>query len=238
MTKTGYTFGGWYKDSALGAAWDFYTDTVTATITLYAKWNINQYTATFNADGGAPAPAQQTVNHGGKVNAPADMTKTGYTFGGWYKESAFTTAWNFTSDTVTGTITLYAKWDAEEVPVQPGDVTITITLDSSGIEEPVVEYDEGAGISGIIISRSGTNHPQTYTITLASPNEYTDIEWEVPGVGAFSGQSVTKTDGDTSFFALDAANTAYNSIGMHVLYLELTWKGKPYLIEIPFKVVN
>jgi uncharacterized repeat protein (TIGR02543 family) len=38
MTKTGNTFSGWYKEAALTTAWDFATDTVSAAITLYAKW--------------------------------------------------------------------------------------------------------------------------------------------------------------------------------------------------------
>jgi len=38
------------------------------------------------------------------------MTRSSYTFGGWYKEAACANAWNFSTDTVTGNITLYAKW--------------------------------------------------------------------------------------------------------------------------------
>ena len=36
--KTGYVFNGWYKDAALTILWDFNADTVTADITIYAKW--------------------------------------------------------------------------------------------------------------------------------------------------------------------------------------------------------
>jgi uncharacterized repeat protein (TIGR02543 family) len=38
------------------------------------------------------------------------MSKTGYTFGGWYKEAEMSTQWNFAADTVTGDMTLYARW--------------------------------------------------------------------------------------------------------------------------------
>jgi len=44
------------------------------------------------------------------VTEPTAPTKTGYTFGGWYKESGCTNAWDFGSDTVTADVTLYAKW--------------------------------------------------------------------------------------------------------------------------------
>jgi uncharacterized repeat protein (TIGR02543 family) len=43
--RTGYRFGGWYKDAGLANAWTFGSDTVTAATTLYAKWNANTDTA-------------------------------------------------------------------------------------------------------------------------------------------------------------------------------------------------
>ena len=112
MSKTNYTFGGWYKESGLTNQWDFATDTVTVNTALYAKWTLNQYAVTFNANGGTPAPSTQTISHGGKVTVPPAVTKTDYAFAGWFKEAAFINPWNFANDTVTGAITLYARWDA------------------------------------------------------------------------------------------------------------------------------
>jgi uncharacterized repeat protein (TIGR02543 family) len=111
-TRTGYTFDGWYKDAALNNEWNFDTDTVIGDTPLYAKWTLNQYTVTFNADSGTPAPNRQTVNYGGKVTEPEAMTKTGYTFGGWYKYANFEQLWNFATDIVESEITMYAKWIA------------------------------------------------------------------------------------------------------------------------------
>lgn len=104
-TRTSYTFGGWYKESGCTTSWVFATDTVTADVPLYAKWTINSYTVTFDS-----AVASQTVEHGGKATEPTAPTKTGYTFGGWYKESGCTNAWDFDTDTVTSDVPLYAKW--------------------------------------------------------------------------------------------------------------------------------
>jgi hypothetical protein len=47
-----------------------------------------QYTVTFETNGGTPAPVDQNVAEGGKATAPAAMTKSGYTFGGWHREAA------------------------------------------------------------------------------------------------------------------------------------------------------
>ena len=111
VNKTGHTLGGWYTDDGtFEYRWDFANRPVTANITLYAKWDIKRYTVTFNADGETPAPAQQIVEHDGKVTQPTGVTKIGYTLNGWYAEPAFTNRWNFTTDTVTANITLYAKW--------------------------------------------------------------------------------------------------------------------------------
>ena len=87
----------------------------------------NEFTVTFNSDGGSDVAAA-TVAEGGKVTKPADPTKDGFTFGGWYKESACTNAWNFETDTVTADVTLYAKWaEGTETPdpvVPAGSVRI------------------------------------------------------------------------------------------------------------------
>jgi uncharacterized repeat protein (TIGR02543 family) len=73
-----------------------------------------EYTVSFEANGGSPAPEPQTVAEGDKATEPEAMTKTGIWFGGWYTEAACTDLWDFDSDTVTGNTTLYAKWTPPE----------------------------------------------------------------------------------------------------------------------------
>ncbi|GHV30316.1 hypothetical protein AGMMS4952_17150 [Spirochaetia bacterium] len=67
------------------------------------------YTVTFHSQGGSAVESQSIVS-GGTVTQPANPTKRTDAFGGWYKEAAATTAWNFATDTVTQDTTLYAKW--------------------------------------------------------------------------------------------------------------------------------
>ena len=50
--KEHYSFGGWYKEPNCLNAWDFETDCVTKNTIIYAKWTINTYTVTFEANGG------------------------------------------------------------------------------------------------------------------------------------------------------------------------------------------
>ncbi|GBU27105.1 hypothetical protein R84B8_00628 [Treponema sp. R8-4-B8] len=67
------------------------------------------FTVTFHANGGTPEPTQQTIEKGKTVTEP-QVSKPNNTLDGWFKETAFTTQWNFATDTVTANIDLYAKW--------------------------------------------------------------------------------------------------------------------------------
>ncbi len=113
-TRNGFTFGGWYTDSTLSDAWNFGSETVSANMTLYAKWLCE---VTFDSNGGSSVSSKY-VTEGGTVAEPTDPTRTGYTFGGWYSNSALTVTWNFGSNTVGSAITLYAKWTAHTYTVQ------------------------------------------------------------------------------------------------------------------------
>ena len=135
-TRTGFTFAGWYKEATCTNAWVFSTDTIPEhDITLYAKWTLNQYTVSFDSQGGNTIPEIE-VEYDSIIIEPIAPTKTGYTFAGWYKEAAYTNEWIFDSDTIPAyDITLYAKWKIN---------TYTVTFDSQGgstVAPMTVEYD-------------------------------------------------------------------------------------------------
>ena len=67
-------------------------------------------TVTYSTEHGT-APDSATVASGSIIlDEPTEPTEGDYVFGGWYKESTFENAWDFTTDVVTSDITLYAKW--------------------------------------------------------------------------------------------------------------------------------
>jgi uncharacterized repeat protein (TIGR02543 family) len=67
------------------------------------------YKVTFDTQGGSTiAPVE--VFFGERITRPSDPNRSGYTFGGWYREASCTAAWNFDTDVVNGRVTLYAKW--------------------------------------------------------------------------------------------------------------------------------
>ena len=103
-TKEGYTFIGWYNGES---EWDFETP-VTADLTLTAKWQINQYTITFDTAGGSEVPSI-TQDYGTAITPPAAPTRTGYTFAGWDREIPTTMP--------AGDMTITARWTENRVIV-------------------------------------------------------------------------------------------------------------------------
>ena len=87
-TKIGYEFSGWKYGNIIVTADTAYSDiaadnTVTS-ITLTAQWAVNQYTITFDTDGGNKiSPITQDFDTA--ITAPADPTKEGFSFAGWDK---------------------------------------------------------------------------------------------------------------------------------------------------------
>ena len=81
-----------------------------------------QFTVTFETNGGSAVESVQ-VDKDGKVTKPTDPTKEGHDFVAWYKDEALTDEWIFDTDTVTGDITLYAKWEQKQSTDNGVDLT-------------------------------------------------------------------------------------------------------------------
>ena len=108
-TRKGYTFKGWDKEIP---------KTMPAeNITVKAQWEINQYTITFDTNGGSEI-APITQDYGTEITAPADPTRKGYTFKGWDKEIPETMP--------ADNITVKAQWEINQY---------TITFDTNGGSE-------------------------------------------------------------------------------------------------------
>lgn len=87
---------------------------VTGTVSIVPSGSIlmedAEYVVAFDTDGGS-AVASQTIKYDGLVSEPANPTLSGFTFGGWYYDVAYTDAVVFSSAKVEGAMTLYAKWN-------------------------------------------------------------------------------------------------------------------------------
>ena len=159
-TKEGYRFGGWYyNNSDSEAKWDFDTDTVTRAMTLTAKW-VQTYTVTFETSGGS-AVGPVTIDAGSTVTKPADPMKSGHNFGGWYKDSALQTPWNFANDTVRTDTTLYAKWTANPPAPSYDDPDPTYAVSAPAAEN-----------GKIAVSPKNASAGSTVTITVKPDSGY------------------------------------------------------------------
>ena len=128
-TKTGYTFAGWDKEiPAMMPA---------ENLTIKATWSINQYTITFDTDGGSEiAPITQDYNS--TVTAPTNPTKTGYTFAGWDKEIPATMPAENITVKALWTINKYMltyKVDGEVYKQYEVEYNATITPETAPVKE-------------------------------------------------------------------------------------------------------
>ena len=104
-TRKGYTFKGWDKEIP---------KTMPAeNITVKAQWEINQYTITFDTNGGSEI-APITQDYGTEITFPDNPTRKGYTFRGWDKEIPKTMP--------AENITITARWRDTEKPT--GEIII------------------------------------------------------------------------------------------------------------------
>ena len=114
MTYTGHTFKGWYDNENLtGSPVTAIGGAETGNKEYWAKWEINQYTITFDTNGGSEI-APITQDYGTEITAPDNPTRKGYTFKGWDKEIPETMP--------AENITITARWKDTEKPT--GEIII------------------------------------------------------------------------------------------------------------------
>ena len=139
--RTGYTFGGWYEDySCRYNPVSQISATDTGNKTFYALWTANTYTVRFDANGGDVTPASMDVTYNGDYSELPTLTRTGYTFDGWF--TAADGGDQITADTkvqITADQTLCAHWTVK---------SYTITFNTNGGSEiaPITQ-DYGTAIT-------------------------------------------------------------------------------------------
>ena len=133
--RSGYSFKGWYEDEALTAFAGNAGETNDAPekdTTYYAAWEKGDATVTFDADGGKMEGGNVSAKIGDTITLPA-CTKDGYEFVGWYEED--TCAGQAGEDyTVTGDVTLKARYEKKETQVERPEATITFDADGGKME--------------------------------------------------------------------------------------------------------
>ena len=209
MTYTGHTFKGWYDNEGLTG------DPVTAiggtemgNKEYWAKWTINQYTITFDTDGGSEV-APITQDYGTAITAPADPTREGYTFTGW------DTAIPATMPAHNMTIT--AQWTVNQYTItfdtDGGSEVAPITQDyGSAITAPAAPTREGYTFTGWDKTIPATMPAGDMTITAQwTVNQYT-ITYDLDG-GTAEGNPDTYTVETDAFTLKNPTRPGYTFTG-------------------------
>ena len=195
-TKAEATFGGWYTDSGLNGAWNFaertveYTDLILGdgsigdAITLYAKWLAGaraSWTVTFQANDGS-ATADQSVLDADFVVRPANPTRGGYTFGGWYADSEFAVLWDFAMDTVTSVTTLYARWVSD----------LTITATAPTLASTTSDNNKAGTFAGVTVTHTNLTAANADRVKVFYTDDGSEPVIETASGIAMPGSAATK----------------------------------------------
>ena len=162
MTYTGHTFKGWYDNESLTG------DPVTAiggtemgNKEYWAKWEINQYTITFDTAGGS-AIAPITQDYGTAITAPADPTREGYTFAGWDTAIPATMPAHNMTITAQWTVNQYTiTYDLDGGTAEGNPDTYTVETDAFTLKNPTRPGYTFTGWSG-----TGLTGEDNLTVTI------------------------------------------------------------------------
>ena len=195
VSRTGYTFVGWFDTSATSGGTQATTTTkVTGTKTWYARWSINSYTFTFDKNGGnTPSSTTITKEYNTAIGTlptctrSADNTYT-YAFAGWFDTSASSGGTQLTTTTkVTSNKTWYARWT-------PTYKNYTVTWDGNGgtpsKSSSSFHYNDALG-----------------TLPTATRTGYTFKGWSTSKTGTVNVSTTTKVTANVTYYAVWTINS-------------------------------
>ena len=195
VSRTGYTFVGWFDTSAASGGTQATTTTkVTGTKTWYARWSINSYTFTFDKNGGnTPSSTTITKEYNTTVGTlptctrNADNTYT-YAFAGWFDTSASSGGTQLTTTTkVTSNKTWYARWT-------PTYKNYTVTWNGNGgtpsKSSSSFHYNDALG-----------------TLPTATRTGYTFKGWSTSKTGTVNVSTITKVTANVTYYAVWTINS-------------------------------
>ena len=179
LTKAGYTFDGWYTDTALtkGPVASIPADSAD-NLTYYAKWSLNTYSVTYKETDDTVisglTPNSYTINTDAAGRVLPTPTKTGYKFGGWYANSSLTgTAVTSIPTDADGNLTYYAKFDIISYTVK-FNANGGVVSEGSSLDDQTLEYNQTGTLPSV--TRSGFQFKGWYKDGDASKTYITELK--------------------------------------------------------------
>ena len=251
FTRDGYTFAGWTTKSDGtddGYGWTGWSGTwnyadgqygiAENKLVLYARWEKNAYTISYNANGGSNAPANQSKSRDNSINLSSSKpTRTGYTFVNWNtkKDGSGTTYKAGASYNGNANLTLYAQWRINKVYIKldanGGSVRGSTTYGSCRTNNNLIgcswnspkelfhtiDYGDSLDSAGL----ANYNNPEYLYITKDGYFAYASEAWICDSNSGCS--TVGKTfDHDTAYKASDFCDA---SNGDCTVTLKVNWKA-------------
>jgi uncharacterized repeat protein (TIGR02543 family) len=184
---------------------------------------LSTFAVNFETNGGTVINFQ-SIEEGSKANKPTDPEKTGNTFGGWYTDQNFATAWDINKP-VTAPITIYAKWTTNSYAL-----SFNVNGGTGSIADRTVAYGEI-----INLPNSGINPPST---------AYILIGWSVNASASTSemkpGASFTMVDANTKLYAIWGCLYTYTTTASKVTITGLSgvWTNTIIDLTIPSSIAG
>lgn len=172
---------------------------------------IAKYVVTFDSSDAVikSNPEYSIVDYGECVVRPIDPARTGYAFVGWYKDAAFTQVWDFSSEGVLSSMTLYAKWTQ----------ALTVTFKHSP------DYQSLVFTSNRVIAGVGETVTLTPSNTELAANG-SNWQWFI------NGDLQSGNDSHTFSFSKWSADIGSYTVNCAVLYENVLYSGS---IVVTFK---
>ena len=229
-TKDGYGFVGWFTAASGGTQISSSSKvSVTSNQTLYAHWNANSYSVSYNANGGSGAPGNQTKTYGTNLTlSTTTPTRAGYAFQGWATSANATSAayQPGSSYTSNAAVTLYAVWKPYVLTVYYnsnggviGNTTYNATADSNGLLSvyDTAEYGKTFGAYGLTnvdsevfdLSKTGYHllPNKEWKADNGAQLSQGDNTYTAQQVASLCGKDLTKGDVSVTLYANWIANT-------------------------------
>ena len=241
-TKTGYLFEGWYTAASGGTRVTANTKMTTLGAKIYARFTANNYTLTYNNNGGSGCTSK-TVTYGSAYGTLCAPTRSGYSFAGWYTAASGGTKVDANTKMTTTGATIYAHWTANQYSISytlnEGSVsgnpttynTDTNTFTLKNPTRPNYKFTgwSGTGISGKSTSVSipkGSSGNRSYTANWISNNITFEVRLK-------SGETIaprTVYNDSVSNWTTDSSGLLYRN---GVLYTAVKSRGTEVNVDLP-----
>ena len=198
-TKTGHTFVKWVIK---GSTETINKDTkITQDIIVEPIWERNKLIITFNLNGGTGVvPASQTVLYNETLTLPANPTRAGYDFIGWFTHVSGGTKWG-NNTPFTANTTLYAQWTIRSSG--SGDSNSQNNNTTSGRDGTVAQSGQGSSSSSGGTTTIGNNAtPHSLVVNVPQTPTYSDVSsnhWAYNAIMSLSEEGILEGMGDGTF---------------------------------------